>query len=316
MPKHKGSDMATVVEKDLPDDATHEQITEFVDHLIGGEDKPAEKADETKPTDETPGGAEAAEGKPEGEDLTEKVDDRAWLDDDLKAEVAAMGIGEEQLADFSSREELDKALKFLDFAAMSAGKKAGEEGGDAKQAERAKFVKKEEKPEGETSADYAAELDPEAYDEGVIQEFNKMRDYFNGRIKALEDDRDARLAAETESRFDTIVESLGHVDLFGKTGEESKSQLANRHKLYDAQVVYMAGLSALGREGRLDRSLVERVLRMEFADHLSKQERKALTQKITRQSAQRMGGGTTKPTEAQESIMDEMKRLYQELEGD
>ena len=45
----------------------------------------------------------------------------------------------------------------------------------------------------------------------------------------------------------------------------------------------------------MDKASVARVLRMAFADHVSKQEQKKLTQRITKQSSLRMGIGVERP---------------------
>jgi hypothetical protein len=53
---------------------------------------------------------------------------------------------------------------------------------------------------------------------------------------------------------------------------------------------------------------------MVFASELSREEQKALTRRISRQSSNRLGGSATKAHEAKEPLRDEMRRLYKELE--
>lgn len=309
---------------ELPDNATQEDIGEFVDKVVEDEGKkdappdsqqiaddhaqgePSEevpqKTDEQTPAgDETPAGKDAAvesDKEATGEDQgQEEEESRDWLDDDLKAEIAALGIDEEHLADFTSREELDRALRLLDHGAMEAGRKALSKADEGKKLAEHEEEPKKPAPKADDEG-YKVGLDPETYDEEVVKEFSKLHDHLETRLEArfarLEAAEQQRVADAVESQFDAIVDSLDHTDLFGKAGKESKTQLENRQKLFDSQEVYQAGLRSLGREGRLDKALVTRVLQMEFADHLSKQQRKALTRKITGQSESRQGVGSIK----------------------
>jgi hypothetical protein len=54
---------------------------------------------------------------------------------------------------------------------------------------------------------------------------------------------------------------------------------------------------------------------MVFSDEFDKQKLKSRTRKITQQSNGRQGGGATRPTDAPETVRDEMRRLYKELES-
>lgn len=74
------------------------------------------------------------------------------------------------------------------------------------------------------------------------------------------------------------------------------------------------GLKQLGRPVDLDESLLSRVARMVFAEEISKKELKARTSKLTKQSNSRMGGSAAKARDPGEPLMDEMRRLYKELE--
>jgi hypothetical protein len=123
----------------------------------------AEQSTADRPVDKTP----TAE-KPSGDDDTVEVEAKdqddetgkegpSWLDDDLKAEVAAYGISESELADFANREELERALRLFDKSALDAGRKALAESGEEKKpepeeatgrvrGEDGKFLPKEGKP--------------------------------------------------------------------------------------------------------------------------------------------------------------------------
>jgi hypothetical protein len=323
--------MSTVVEnEEVTEELTEEEgeiltkdkQSDFIDKTLAelhGEEPPAAESeeDETKTPvgDDKDSADDAATEDKSGEDQPNDAEPD-WLDDDLKGVVSALGISDQQIAGFQSREELDRALSLLDQAAMNAGKAqaAGdkavqeetptEETGKAEskaqtRAPDGKFVKKTEP----IQSDYKVQLDPESYDAEVVKEFENLRDHYEGRLVAVQQEVAQRLsrleqadqdrAAQAEQQqFDSIVDSIGQSDLFGETGKETKDQLANRRKLFDAHQVYQTGLRALGREGQTDRAFVERAFRMEFADVLNNQQRKRITERVKSQSSRRLGIGS------------------------
>ena len=318
---------------ELPEDATTEDIQKFVDQVA--EDREGEQSDEkadaqriaeenNKPTEEvTATETESGDGETAKADTGNSEGQAEWLDDDLKAEVvAAYGIDEKDLADFTSREELDRALRFFDRSAMDAGRKALAEGEETKtraRDERGQFQKKE--PEsGPTDGQYKAGLS-EIWDgdaKGELEaEFTRLRDQFGLRL----DDLESQLAEATDQakgqRFDVAVDAMGHADLFGKTGKENSKQLQRREDLLVASEAQQIGLERLGRKvgpGQYE-SLVNRVANMVFSVELGKKALKARTHKISKQADGRMGGGDTKPTDVPESARDEAERLYKEIDG-
>ena len=274
------------------------------------EHKDASKDDELKDAEDTTAESETTSEETGTEGQAE------WLDDDLKAEVAAYGIDEEELADFTSREELERALRFLDRSALEAGRKAQAEGTETTRDENGRFTKeepKEGKPESESG--YEVKLDKDVYDDELVDEFSRMRDHYESRIAALES-RFEDIAAEAETQqFDGIVDSLGHSDLFGKSGKENSKQLQRRQDLFVAVKAQQIGLQTMGRKVDLNESLVNRVARMVFAEDLGKKDLKARTRKLSAQSSKIMGGGTTRPQDPREDPRDEFDRLYKQLEG-
>jgi hypothetical protein len=329
---------------ELADTATKEDIDKFVEEIMTRDQKtpPEEEAKEEKvdeaqdkPSEDKPGDETPAEQGSVGEDADEDEDeeessDQEWLDDDLRSEVSALGISEQELAGFSNREELERAMRFLDLGALKAGK-AGKEteektetetSTDSEETPRGKdgrFAPKESKaPKEET---YAVKLSADEFDEAVVNEFKGLHSHVERELKSLKDEltrlveSERQRAAEVlETQFDAIVDSLGHADLFGVTGKESEKQLENRQKLFDSSHVMLAGLERLGRQGRWDKGLISRALRVEFADHLSKQERKNLTRKLTKQSNLRQGGANGKPSDPEETLEEFASRRIKELE--
>lgn len=265
--------------------------------------------------------SEAAEVDDQGEKSSEKSSSPKWIDDDVKAEVAAYGISESDLSDFASREELDRALRLLDKTALEAGRKATVESEASKARDKdGKFVKQEEaKPsKSEESAPksgrYEISLSKDEYDDGLVDEITRMRDHYESRLERLESHFIQANASAEEMQFDNFVDSLGHSDLFGKTGKESEQELERRKDLHVAVKAQIIGLERLGRPAELNENLISRVANMVFADQLNKKRLKQQTQKISRQSNGRMGGSPTKPLPPSDDPRAEADRLYREMD--
>lgn len=328
-------------------DSTKEEITAYADQVVkeveaerAGE-KPEQKSDAQiasehagKPAKETladddsgkepaPEGDDTAEDDDQGDDSGD--DEASWLDDELKAEAAAFGIDEAELADFASRDELERALRLFDKTALDAGRKAlakkADDDGKTRN-EKGQFEKKDE-PKAEPpklEGRYEIKLD-EAYDDGLVAELKGMLAYSESRMEALEERLQASEArfAETdaiakERHFDTLVDSLGHADLFGKTDKETPKEKQRRDDLFVEVETYLRGREALGRPAELNETVVNRIARSLFSEELGKKELKQRTRKISRQSNGRQGGGATRPQDPREDPRDEFDRLYRELE--
>ena len=254
---------------------------------------------------------EVSEEKETKEEVAEEPEEEApekpkWLDDALTKQASAYGIDEEDLADFTSREEVERAMRLFDKSAQQTGQEAqaAARGKDEPEGEA-----DETKPEG-----YEVKLDKEEWSEELVEEFTKLRDHYETRIEAIESrfaDQDAQLE---EQKFDGLVDSLDHADLFGKSGKETKKELQRREDLLIAAKAQVIGLKELGRPVDLDESLVARVANMVFADELGKKKLKARTKRISKQSNRRQGGSATKPHEAPESPLAKAERRYKELD--
>jgi hypothetical protein len=280
-----------------------------------GTQQPAAKLNESLAEDKS--GIESAL---EGEETGDDMESPEWLTDDVKAEAATYGIDESELADFASREELDRALRLFDKTALEAGRKAMAEGEAEKtRNEKGQFVKKEEPktetPEEETQQDgrYQVSLNPDLYDEEIISEFTRMRDHYESRLEVLESHFSEASASAEEQRFDSFVDSLGHADLFGTTGKESEKELERRRDLNVAVKAQMIGLAQLGRPAEMSQQLIARVANMAFGEELGKKLLKQKTTKISKQSQLRQGGSPTKPLPPSDDPRAEADRLYQEL---
>jgi hypothetical protein len=326
---------------ELNEQSTKEEVNSYVEEVVeevaadrAGEKQPAEKGDARITAEhadnehkeipaEEKSGSETAKSKDEGEESGEEQSEAEWLDDDLKAEVAAYGIEESELADFASREELERALRLFDKSALEAGRKALADQGKTKadgetvRNEKGQFVKQDapqSKPAKQDGA-YEIKLSKEVYDAEIVEEFTRLRDHYESRLDAMESRFAEADAKAEEQHFDGLVDSLGHADLFGKSGQEGAKQLQRRQDLHVAVKAQMLGLAQLGRPTDLNESLVNRVARMVFADDLGKKDLKNRTRKITKQSNGRQGGGATRPQDPRTDPRDEADRLYKELAG-
>jgi hypothetical protein len=331
--------------EELTADSTADDVKEYAEQVVkeveadrAGEEKgdariTAEHADnEHKPE----GAKETLAEKKSGEEAAEegeKAGEESWLDEGLKAEAAAIGLEESELADFTSREELERALRLFDKKALEAGRKALAESDKAEsdkgqtRNEKGRFVEKKPKadPKPEEAKEGRFEISPkfkETYDEEMVSELTNLRDHYETRLDAyesrfaaMEDRLAAADAAAEEKHFDSLVDSLGHTDLFGKTDTEDAKQLQRRKDLHVAVKAQLIGLAQLGRPTELNESLVNRVARMVFAEDLGKKDLKNRTRKISRQSNGRQGGGATRPQDPREDPRDEADRLYKELAG-
>lgn len=288
---------------------------QIVNEQSGGP-KPTAKPTET-PAELKLGGESALDGEDTGD--TPAVAE--WLTDDVKAEAAAYGIEESEMADFASREEFDRALRLFDKTALEAGRKAMAENEEGKvRNEKGQFVKKEQpsadQPKGGAPQDgrYQVALSPDLYDDEIINEFTRMRDHYESRLEVLESHFAEQSAVAEEQRFDSLVDSLAHTELFGVTGKETEQELERRRDLNVAVRAQMIGLAQLGRPAEMSQQLISRVANMAFGEQLSKKLLKQQTSKISKQSQMRQGGSPTKPIPPGDDPRDEADRLYRELE--
>lgn len=316
---------------ELNEDMTSEDIKDYAEAVIEevrAEREPDRKSDAEiiagtssadKSTTENKSSGKAAKEKVQSEEVSgESSSAPEWVTEDLRAEVAAYGIDESDLSEFSSREELDKTLRFLDKKALDAGRKALADSDEPARNEKGQFKKQEaesdKEPVAKNSDRYEVTLSKDLYDDEIVDEFTRLRDHYESRIEKLESHFAHMNAKSEEERFDNYVDSLGYAELFGKTGSESAEELERRTDLLVAVRAQMIGLEKLGRPAEFTDKLVSRVANMVFADEIGKKRLKQQTQKISKQSQMRLGGSPTKPQPPSEDPRAEAERLYRELE--
>jgi hypothetical protein len=332
---------------ELTEQSTTEDVQEYVEQVV--EEVKADRAGE-KPEVKSDAQitSEHAENekppvvkteKPAKAEKTAKAEetgeDESWFNDDVKAEAAAYGIEESELADFASREELDRALRLFDKSALAAGRKALAEAETGKDPAKNRNEKGQFAKGAPSKADiegviadlptkqdgrYEIKLSKDVYDDEIVGEFTRMRDHYEARDQALQSRFEALesrfLEADAiaeEKHFDGLVDSLDHADLFGKTGKEDAKQLERRQDLHIQAKALMLGLSQLGRPTELNDALVNRAARMLFAEDFFKKELKNRTRKISKQADGRQGGGATRPQDPREDPREEADRKFKEL---
>jgi len=305
-----------------------EAVVEEVAAERRGEETPdvdsANNVDTTKePKAEKKSGEKAAAVEPDSDDTGKTVSLPKWVDEKVKAEMAAYGIDDSELSEFTNRDELEKVLRFLDKKALEAGRKAmSESEKEPTRNEKGQFAKKQETEEeddqdsafSKSNDRYEVSLSKDLYDDEIVDEFSRLRDHYESRLERLESQFAYANAKSEEDRFDNYVDSLGYAELFGKTGKESEQELERRKDLHVAVKAQMIGLERLGRPAELTDQLVSRVANMVFADEIGKKRLKQQTQRISRQSQMRLGGSPTKPQPPREDPREEADRLYKELE--
>ena len=278
---------------------------------VVGDEKPGQAAatppetdeETTVAGDETPAGddsAQAATADGEGQDDDSGTADD-WLDQDTHDLATAMGLTDEDLSGFGSREELDRALRIIDRQAFEAAKKPPEPAVQPPAKPAAPEVPKQPVTIFDDLSQF--KLDENLFDEDAAKPINKFVETAAATIKDLqnrlaryEQNAIAQQHADLRSRALTSLHSLGHTELFGKPGEQpTKEQAANIEKALDAHWVHANGLLKTGRQPAPTPAFLKAAVHLAFGDQLTKQQQQQLTERLKKQSARRTGGSAAKP---------------------
>lgn len=321
-------------------DATVDQAYEAVRVSRHPESVPTAKDDETEDTtNKTPAGSDEtsvaddaalAENKANGEGDDDEVDEKAdWLDQDTRDLANTMGLTDEDLSEFGSRAELDRALRIIDRKAFEAGKA---------QQQPAKSIEKpsdqqvgQQKTEQQTDdpfADLTQYKLGDQFDEDASKPFNTfvdtavatLRDLQN-RLSRFEQQNQQRAVEEVRRQAIDSLHSLGNTELFGKPGQKpTKEQAANIEKAIDAHFTHARGLLATGRQAAPTPAFLKAAVHLAFGDQLSQQQQKQLTEKLRKQSSRRTGGAAAKPLpkvpSSDETPRQRAERLFADGLGD
>jgi hypothetical protein len=280
----------------LDEEAANKALDEFETSNSPPADEPAD--------DTTPAEVESGEGEAEVQDEAEE-DWAASLSEDMQELVDSLGLSEEEVHEFSGPEELQRHAHLLDRQIVRMGDKLrpgdeqdaamlAQEEAEKKLASQERVGKQARGEDGKFVAEYSLDLKEEDYDEGIVKEFRKLAGHFEGRIKSLEGllrQSESRLRETEQQQYDTLIDTLGHEDLFGNSEKvRTAEQKKNRSRLLQTVDVLRAGFSAMGREVAVTPSLVKRALNQEFAEKLTAKQRRDFTRKVQEQSKRRLAG--------------------------
>ncbi|MCE5269511.1 MAG: hypothetical protein LLG00_16670 [Planctomycetaceae bacterium] len=294
---------------------------EYVPPVEDTERKPAEDDadDETQDIpeadDETPVGDDAADAGDTAKGEGEKGDPEpaAWLDDETRDLADAMGLTDDDLAEFGSREELERALRIIDRRAFEAGKAQATQTADGQGSATTDPSQAAEKPgaskakqasgdPGDPFADLSQFKLGETFDEEAAAPINRFIETAVGTIRDLqtrlgrfEAERQRQAVADVRRRALDSLHAMGNTELFGKPGAKpTKEQAANIEKALDAHFTHARGLIAQGRKVAPTPAFLKAAVHLAFGDQLSQQQQRQLSEKLRNQSARRMGGGAAK----------------------
>ena len=246
--------------------------------------------------DETPAARDAVPAaKPDHDD--DAGDD--WLTPEVTEQAAAYGLSPEDLGEFQSRAELDRALRIIDRKAFEAGKTAAKPA-DATPAAPAPASASQ-------VADALATLESLTFDENELAATDapKILDAFKtvaAELKELRQFRSSLQADRAKAAFESIksefansVDSLGHTELFGKPGARTKEQQANLEKAFnEGHLPHARGLIAQGRQVAPTPTFAKAAVNLLFGDQIVNNAKQEQLSRLRKQSARRTGGGTTK----------------------
>lgn len=302
---------------------------------VAAESEPASEPEKTtnKTTvkgDETPAVDDAAASDTTGDEGDEGAD---WLDQDTRDFATTIGLTSDELDEFESREELERALRIIDRKAFEAGK-ASTAAADKPASEPT--PKPAAKPADASKDDPWADVSrfklptgEGEFDEAAARPFNEFVDVAGETIRALRQElagirqhRASEDAQRIRSEAVKSIHSLGHADLFGKPGEKlTAEQTANLEKALDAHFTHARGLIASGRNVAPTPAFLKAAVNSAFGDQIQKTEQRRMVDRMRKQSARRTGGSTGKgiaPPAATnkpkwEQVREKVNPLYRDL---
>jgi hypothetical protein len=277
------------------------------------ETKTPAAGDETPADDDAAQAADAATGEGDGEGHDTGAD---WLDAETRNFATTMGLTDEDLAGFSSREGLEHALRVIDRKAFEAAKASQAKAGDGQQQQQAQASQQQQ------AGDPLASLEAFALDNELgAEDAPKILEAIRSVTSELKEGRAFRLAVQQREQQQAVqsirqralesLHSLGHVDLFGKPGETpTKAQMANIEKAIESHFTHARGLIALGRNVAPTPAFLKSAVYAAFGEEITKHEKQQLTDKLRKQSSRRTGGPGAKhvPTPPPADETDDQRR--------
>ncbi len=216
-------DDAVVVNDDpvVAEEKAHDELVADVTKLI--------EPEQGEPKQEEASAGETGEDEEKKE--PSKDDEPGELSQGLLARAESAGISTELAERLNQSGQLEETLsafdrRMIDYV-QTKDKKT-----DSEDKPKSEERREQEPPPKVDQADVSA-LNPEDYDEEIV----KRDAYHQQRIDALEA-RISELFGQQQSafdkRFDSVIDGLGHDDLFGKGDSPSEDKQANRDTLFKA----------------------------------------------------------------------------------
>lgn len=329
---------AVTITPDVPADLSQLDLSKGLPQstiaYIDAKNAPAPEA-AAPATPAQPGDANAAEVTPQSKDAAQapdatkpEADATAGLNlsDEIRERVASHGLDPKQFAGFSSPEDVDRALDLHDQRIIKETRDWMATNKGAKPEvtpPAAKPTPGTPPPEaGASLTPIADEFERSGYEKPIVELLRKqerekaeLQQQLDQSHQRHEQEANQAAVQQHVNLFDAICDSLDP-ELLGTKGdgELPADKAAVRKKLWDEHLTLLLGQQARGIPVNVDAAFLKRAMRSAFSEELNKRETARRTADITKQSGQRLGGGTRKgsaslPAEAR--TRNELKEIFQ-----
>lgn len=298
---------------DQNDDLHNEPISQSGNN---DEDGSQDDKDVGKPS----GGKEAASESVSSFDKKPKP--QSWLDDSVRQLGRSLDISDEEMAEFGSRAEFDRATRFIAKRVSLPGARQQTQAPAQTQAGQSQSGQQQQQgqqPQGGSQAegdDPLAMFDPERWREaGYDERTVAMVESHRRTLQRLAEQEESQkhiingLLANQKSRFEDEFDSeldSHEGELFGKFFENGKRgtldpnspHYQNRAKVWEAYHTLVNGIRSraaeLGRQAEMPptKTLIEQAKRIALGDQLSKIEKTRFHDKVREQSRRRRPAAT------------------------
>jgi hypothetical protein len=280
-------------------DAAAEKIgTEF--------DKKADEGEEhsayTEKTEDEKKAEAEAEAKAKADEESSEKDSDDEVDESLLERAEKAGLSREKAGEFSSKEDLERAVVLLEESQSEKEKSPEEKEAEKKAKEEAEAKAKDDE------APYDCKLDPAEYDEGLIKAVNDLGSMLKKRVVALEAGHTKHAKAFVSNRvathtdwLDSRINRLPDEALKKVYGEGDIDDLEEGGEQYKARATLDAKITKIATGLRKAKKTVpsrNKLFDMAIeALHKGKSTKKVDTKtkaKLEARKKEALGGGSTK----------------------
>jgi hypothetical protein len=230
--------------------------------------------------------------KKDDSNLDDKSEVEGWTEaEDMQELMESLDYSQEDVAEFSGPEEFERHVRLMDRE-IKRRIQPGDEQENALEADdifRTKNAKKQKATEqyredGKFAIPEAKlpELDPDEFDERLIEALDAR----DAKIDELEARLNNSQQGNILSDFDSLVDDLGHEELFGDSEDLKPAEREERTRLFEEYKEIYNIMEARGKpvKGKAaNRGIVLRALNLEFADEIKKKTRRDITTKVKKQ---------------------------------